>query len=498
MGKNAENLSVNDDLDDLLPDKIISDEKDFINFDDGGSVLQIDTFERRKVVLEDKRTVRNCSAYLAAKYAPLVFFGGKFYCSFNGTWLNADSVIIQEANNICHQGGKNVIDSLAQSLRIFQESIHTRVFSSTDTDSSLLVKHIPEEMHISEILFSNGKYNVITDTFYPFETNGVEIDKDSEGVVFGPHITLNYNPEEPKSSFFEKYVKNVFPDDSYRRFFQRLMGTILAPHLHLRGYFVFFGEAKTGKSSLATALAYAPAGNNGYETKTEYALTYDKFESISLANKFVNISNDSVPSARWESWLKQYTSGRISVQAKFRDTESIIPTAKIISTCNSLNSTEDISGSYSTRFFPFYFRNKVKDDGASDNTKYLSENFWKQHREGIVYWLLDGYREFLEKGWKDIPESWEEDKKDLLRDNNPLEEWLENNLEAREESFISCDKIMLSIPPEFLKKTPLANRNLVYNTIKNIFGVTKKRSRSSGDRYGFQNICFKKENDSDE
>ena len=482
-----------DDFDDLMG-KSDSPKPEKTYDEENGSVVQVDTGrKKREVVIAGKPTVRNCAAFIASKHAPLVFYGGKFYRMLEGNWTNFDAAIIQEAHNKCPQGGKNVIDSLAQSMRLRQDTIYTKVVASTKDEEALFVSHFPEKVNEKEIVFSNGRLDLSSNVFYP-NHNELELTKESPYVVFGPHITLPYNPQEPKSKFFERYISQIFPDEAYRRYFQRLMGTILAPHNPFRGYFVFYGPAKTGKSSLATALAYAPAGNQGYETKTEHALSHDKFEAISLANKFANISNDSYPTTRWEDWLKQYTSSRISVQAKFRDSESIMPTAKLITTCNSLNSFDNIAKSFEGRFFPFKFTNLVPDTGAADSTKFLSETFWDGHREGILYWLLEGYREFLIKGRdNDVPASWLQDKKDLLNDSNPLEEWLSENFVKNDNHFIACDDLMSQIPMEFMKKSPQTNRTLVYDSIEKVFSTKKIRSKAPEfrDKYGFKGISLK-------
>lgn len=434
--------------------------------------------------LVGKKTDKDIAIYIAQKNRPLVYFSGRFWSSRGNMFRCVDSQIIKECHNLSRNGGKNIVEILRATQKIEQESVYMRYVKRQGQIEKVLTENLePADINTHQIVFADGILDVSYDIFTPFTETGY--------CLFGPTISLKYNPRRPRSDYFENYVKAMFPDDEYRKFFQRMMGAILAPHNQIRGYYLFIGPAKCGKSSLALAIAQAPAGGMGYTTKTEYALVTDKWEAQDLGNKFVNVSNDSAFSTKWEPWIKQYTSGRINVQGKFKDVESILPTAKIISTTNYMHQFNNISGSFSDRVYPFVFEHKVKETEKADKTKYLSEDFWSKHREGIVYWLLEGYKDFLDKGYKNPPPIWTEQKTTLFEDSNPIEEWLKDSIKPDEESFLVLNELIATIPQRYLSNSDRIDRLIVVDAIFKLFGKTKIRDRSrrdSRDKYGFEGL----------
>jgi phage/plasmid-associated DNA primase len=252
----------------------------------------------------------------------------------------------------------------------------------------------------TEVLFSDGIYNLMTDEFKEFDK-----------IIFGPFLTTKWITEdgdEPVCHEFQELVEAQFPDLAERNHLQEVMSTVLQPHVPLRGQIVLFGVPYSRKTTLATAIACAGAGRSGMSQVQEATLVRDKFATHALLHKMVNVSDDSPRTNRWVGFVKQYTSGNMTVEPKFHQPVSVTPTAKLISTCNEVQSLLDSSGAATDRLYLFELKHSFeKIHGSSDSVRMTAE-YWSEpsRRAGVCAWLVNGLKRLRARGRFAPPDSW--------------------------------------------------------------------------------------------
>lgn len=333
----------------------------------------------------------------------------------------------------------------------------------------------PFPVSSDEVVFSNGVLNLKTNKFQ-------KMDKQ---VVFGPRITIPYQNMKETCQEFEDMLEFALPDGEIRNYLQKICATILQPHQTLRSQIVFWGVPHSGKTTLATAIGCAPAGLVGVTFMTESRIVSDKFASTPLINKFANVSNDSEFTKKWESWMKSYTSGTVTVEPKFHKPTSLPATAKMISTCNEMQKMSDSSGASEQRYRIFEFRKPVVETGDIGQTDRMQPSYWcvDERRKGIVGWLLRGLKKAIKEGISE-PACMKKSKRDAISNSDPLFDWIHNSLELNVNSFMTTTEIVDAIPSDIEGAT--AQR--VGPMMERVWGL--KKGRLKGER-GFKGIALK-------
>lgn len=321
----------------------------------------------------------------------------------------------------------------------------------------------------NQILFANG---ILTLT-----SSGIDFEPTEERAIFGPRITIPFEEElfDKHCQEFEALVDFSLPEPEHRVYLQKLCSLMLQPHVILRGQVVFWGVPHSGKSTLATAIAMAPSGLTGASYQSEKRLTKDKWATISLLNKFVNISNDSDFSANWEAFMKDYTTGMVSVEPKFHKPTSLPATAKLLTTCNDFQKLTDTSGAAQQRYRVFEFTKPIPESPDPSQTSKMSPAYWcdAERRVGVLAWLLRGFELVMSEGLVE-PKSLQLVKQRGVGEGNPALAWLSDNVEIVESSFLPTGDIiaaMLSHNCQPLHPTVLAKYML------RMFGVVPSKQK---------------------
>ncbi len=335
----------------------------------------------------------------------------------------------------------------------------------------------PYHVTANEVVFADGVLNLDTPEFTRMP----------DSIIFGPRVTVPFGGMDVRCKEFEELVTYAIPDNVERAYFQKICSLILQPHVVLRGQIVLWGTKHSGKTTLATAIACAPAGLVGSTFVTEDRLVHDKFASTPLINKFANVSNDSEFTSKWEAFMKSYTSGTMVVEPKFHKSVSLPVTAKIISTCNEMQRLKDLSGAAEQRYKVFEFRKPIADTGRTDQTERMTPTYWckPERRAGIICWLLQGLRRALVEGISE-PAELIAKKKTALAGNDPVYAWVYDAFEAVPGAFIASDDIINKIPVDELGNA--ATPQKVLPMLGRIWGAV--RSRQKGVR-GYSGIRFK-------
>lgn len=297
----------------------------------------------------------------------------------------------------------------------------------------------PFKVTSSQVLFSNGVLDLSTMEFTPTQHR----------VVFGPRVSISFDPEngfDARCDEFEKLVEYALPDQEQREYLQDLSGLILQPHVVLRGQIVFYGVPHSGKSTLATAIATAPGGSRGQAAVSEGRLTQDKWALTMLVNKFVNVSHDSDFTAKWESFMKQYTTGSFIAEPKFGKPVTVPTTAKLISTCNEFQKLSDPTGALEKRYRVFRFENEIADTGRVEQSEMMTAAFWNEptRRAGIIAWMLIGLTRVVERGLIE-PVSLKQVKKEAFYEANEVMEFIATCIERSPGSFLNSEDLVAAV-----------------------------------------------------
>lgn len=338
----------------------------------------------------------------------------------------------------------------------------------------------PFRLTDTQILFTDAIVDLKTSMSVPM------VDR----VIYGPRITLPWivdgGTEEmtPEEKQFRDLVEHAIREPELRRHFQEVMSTTLMPQQQLRGQIVLWGVPMAGKTTLATAIACAPAGRVGYHTATEHDLVKYRWDTCSLVNKFCNISDESPASAGWASWMKSYTSGVMRTEVKHGDIQSIVPTAKLISTCNEIQMLADPSKAVAQRMFAFRFRYPLVQSGAINSTQHMTAAYWSTpaRRNAVLNWLYEGLERLISRGSWNVPPEAIEENAEVMRQGDETLSTLTTLFEADVTSFTPTHVLLAKL--EGKMSTQKLARYLA-----TCFPMAIKKKSSTGDRsWGYQGI----------
>lgn len=370
---------------------------------------------------------------------PMAFHGGEMWSFDPETgWTVASEHILSLANQMKGCNTRSTVwEILANQYRTPSCDTHPNPSTYWERVGN---KWEPFPVAQNQVLFANGILTI--------GKSGVEFEPTEERAIFGPRVTIPFDEElfDKHCQEFEALIDFSLPEPEHRVYLQKLCSLILQPHVTLRGQIVFWGVPHSGKSTLATAIAMAPSGLTGVSYQSEKRLTKDKWATISLLNKFANISNDSDFSSNWEAFMKDYTSGMVSVEPKFHKPTSLPATAKLLTTCNDFQKLTDTSGAAQQRYRVFEFTKPIPETPDPSQTFKMSPAYWceSNRRIGVLAWLLRGLELVLTEGLVE-PESLKILKQRAVGEGNPALSWLSDNIEPAEGNFLPTSEIVASM-----------------------------------------------------
>lgn len=412
---------------------------------------------------------------------PLAYVGGNFWVySVERGWEICDDRLINAAHERLTRNAETAIVPI----------IRARVaLPSMETTSEAPIyweriggrwegEWVPLKLSQSEILYTDHIYDVVAD----------DVIADLSGrIVWGPMISVPWSTESgdpPDTGEIERLVEARIPDREIRRHFQEVCGCILQPHVVLRGQIVLWGDPGCGKTTVAMAIAHAPAGSLGVAQQQERELVKNKWSRNQLVNRFVNISDDSERVTGWTGFVKRYTSGCFVAEPKYGKPATCAATAKLISTCNEMQDTTDASGAMVDRLLPFRLDQRVTGEWDSD---LMTPQYWSRPgvRAAVVEWMAKGLNRLRVRGRFDPPQSWLEAKDEAVAAGDTLEGWLiENLIRGNETDTIKASQIMEKLPADLGNRIPQRVLEMkISKYLKRLFGAARGRIYRDGERF---------------
>jgi putative DNA primase/helicase len=206
-------------------------------------------------------------------------------------------------------------------------------------------------------------------------------------------LDYEFNPDA-KCPRFESFLAEVLPDQETRETVQMMAGLCLVPDTRFNIFFVLFGPAGTGKSTLLGILydvigprnvCHVPFGKFG-----------DKFSVGLLTEHLVNLIGEGdtelpkdVGLGRVEGLLKDISDGGIlPVERKFQEPGKARATARCLLATNSLPTFYDKSEAIWDRMRVLPFEVRIRGTGRENPA--LRREIAESELPGILNWALHG------------------------------------------------------------------------------------------------------------
>jgi len=196
--------------------------------------------------------------------------------------------------------------------------------------------------------------------------------------------------KEAQAPEFDKFLKEVLPDEDVRMYVQEYIGYTLLPDCRFQRAQFWLGGGSNGKSTLAEIVGGL------HENPT--ALQLDQLEGFNLTGLLGAslVYVDETPARINEQKLKVLISGGlVQVDRKYREAITFRPTAKWIVCGNNLPSISDHSEGFWRRF-PIIPFNAHFPDAKQDPL--LAKRIISSELSGILNWALEGLVRLLKRG----------------------------------------------------------------------------------------------------
>lgn len=258
--------------------------------------------------------------------------------------------------------------------------------------------------------------------------------------TFFTHIALPYpfdiNADCPEWLAFLDY--NLEGDNERIAVLQEFVGYCISWDTRLHKFLLMEGESRTGKSTF-TDVVTALLGEDNI-THIPLEMFGQRFALASTLGKLGNITSDvgDLDSVA-EGAFKQFIGGdRMNFERKYRDTIFAYPSARVIIATNNRPRFLDRSQAIWERMLLIEW-NKVIPEAERDIQ--LRERIKENELPGIFRWALAGLARLLEQNHFTHSQSVADAIDDYQLDTNPAREFLVDNYEAAEGSFMYTQDI---------------------------------------------------------
>jgi putative DNA primase/helicase len=322
---------------------------------------------------------------------------------------------------------------------------------------------------INEIPLENGIYNIQTKEFAEY----------NPGKVFITKHPITWNDEElidenPIDTFLEQITEN----HEDQLLLKEIAGYCFYRKMPFQNFFILVGKGSNGKSVYLNLLNKM-LGKENTSSRSLQELGEGGFNLVSLYNKQANITNELPKRSLTDAGIiKQLTGGDIiEANQKFKNSIKFINFAKLISACNEVPETPDMSDGFFRRAIIINFPNNF--EGKEDRNlleklsedKYILDFFRKS---------IDAFTIALKENQLIRRESAEQKRDKYLVYSNSAVSFCHAKLEYDPEHYIESEEIYdkyLSYCN--LKRVPTKDERVFFKSMYQHFGhkVYKKRKR---------------------
>ncbi|MGG5461201.1 DNA primase family protein [Clostridium sp. B9] len=242
-------------------------------------------------------------------------------------------------------------------------------------------------------------------------------------------LNVEYNPHADCPQF-KKFLNEVL-DCRLIPLVQEIVGYLLTTNTAAQKSFVFWGPARTGKSTLLWVVEYLLLGKINV-SNIPWQDIGDKFKTAELLGKLANVFSDLPSKSIDDTGIFKVVTGEdyLMAEKKNKNPFKFKPFSRLVFSCNELprNYVDRTEGFY-RRIIIVPFTRQIE---KSKVDKHLKAKFQKE-KEGILNWALEGLKRLYENNFEfSENEITEEVKKDYKRENNNVISFVEECCELGE------------------------------------------------------------------
>ncbi|ELC8414832.1 DNA primase [Clostridium perfringens] len=249
-------------------------------------------------------------------------------------------------------------------------------------------------------------------------------------------LNVEYNPQAHCPQF-EKFLNEVL-DCRLIPLVQEILGYLLTTNTTSQKAFVFWGPARTGKSTLLWVVEYLLLGKKNV-SNIPWQEIGDKFKTAELFGKLANVFSDLPSKSIDDTGIFKVVTGEdyLMAEKKNKNPFKFRPFARLVFSCNELpkNYVDRTEGFY-RRLIIVPFNRQIDKNKIDKALKYK----FQREKEGILNWALEGLRRLYENNFEfSENELTDEVKKEYKRENNNVISFVEECCEI--DSLFSCSRI---------------------------------------------------------
>ncbi|MDK0584591.1 phage/plasmid primase, P4 family [Clostridium perfringens] len=287
-------------------------------------------------------------------------------------------------------------------------------------------------------------------------------------------LNVEYNPQVDCPQF-KKFLNEVL-DCKLIPLVQEIVGYLLTTNTASQKAFVFWGPARTGKSTLLWVVEYLLLGKKNV-SNIPWQEIGDKFKTAELLGKLANVFSDLPSKSIDDTGIFKVVTGEdyLMAEKKNKNPFKFKPFARLVFSCNELprNYVDRTEGFY-RRLIIVPFSRQIDKNKIDKALKYK----FQREKEGILNWALEGLRRLYENNFEfSENELTDEVKKEYKRENNNVISFVEECCEI--DSLFSCSRIEIyEAYKEFCVEAGLKTLSQIkFNKeLEGNFNITRSRS----------------------
>ncbi|MDK0811738.1 phage/plasmid primase, P4 family [Clostridium perfringens] len=287
-------------------------------------------------------------------------------------------------------------------------------------------------------------------------------------------LNVEYNPQVDCPQF-KKFLNEVL-DCKLIPLVQEIVGYLLTTNTASQKAFVFWGPARTGKSTLLWVVEYLLLGKKNV-SNIPWQEIGDKFKTAELLGKLANVFSDLPSKSIDDTGIFKVVTGEdyLMAEKKNKNPFKFKPFARLVFSCNELprNYVDRTEGFY-RRLIIVPFSRQIEKSKIDKSLKYK----FQREKEGILNWALEGLKRLYENNFEfSENELTDGVKKEYKRENNNVISFVEECCEL--DGLFSCSRIEIyEAYKEFCGEAGLkALSQIKFNKeLEGNFNITRSRS----------------------
>lgn len=287
-------------------------------------------------------------------------------------------------------------------------------------------------------------------------------------------LNVEYNPQVDCPQF-KKFLNEVL-DCKLIPLVQEIVGYLLTTNTASQKAFVFWGPARTGKSTLLWVVEYLLLGKKNV-SNIPWQEIGDKFKTAELLGKLANVFSDLPSKSIDDTGIFKVVTGEdyLMAEKKNKNPFKFKPFARLVFSCNELprNYVDRTEGFY-RRLIIVPFSRQIDKSKIDKSLKYK----FQREKEGILNWALEGLKRLYENNFEfSENELTDGVKKEYKRENNNVISFVEECCEL--DGLFSCSRIELyEAYKEFCVEAGLKSLSQIkFNKeLEGNFNITRSRS----------------------